>query len=175
MTPAMPATKSQDVAVVPPTVLSPTALVEALESLSEFQVLRFGASKKDGVSKDTVKRPFLVQVINKFIAAHMAGIVDATNAKDKSFWQVHVHKVRGDLYKDIEFSLASAPMQICVLTKRTNLEAKHSRMLVTQPKDGGSIAIDDFCGKFAAMAQGSAWGTRAEMGENDGADGVGRG
>ena len=132
--------------------------------MPDFQVLRFGTSKKE-ISKDTIKRPCLVQAINKFITEHMAPwghsnlVRPMDNMKDASFWQVQVYKVKGALTKDMQFSIASTPLQICVLTKRADLEARASRMLAVQPPNGQAMAVRDACGKFAAIAQGSAWGT----------------
>ena len=67
-------------------------MVELLNALPAFQVLRFGVSKGE-ITKDTIKMPHLAQTINKFVAEHMACPIDATNKGDKSFWHVQVHKV----------------------------------------------------------------------------------
>ena len=165
-----------DMAGVPSSVISPTALVEALEALPQFQVLRFGLSKTE-ISKDTVKRPHLAQTINKFIAEHMVCPIDATNkdTNGKSFWQVQVHKVQDALSHNMQFSIASTPLQICVLAKRAGREAKASRSLAAQLPNGQAMAIRDALGKFAALAQGTAWGTRTEVGETDGTEGGGGG
>ena len=159
-----------DMAGVPSSVISPTALVEALEALAPFQVLRFGLNKTE-ISKDTVKRPHLAQAINKFIVEHMVCPIDATNKDGKSFWQVQVHKVQDALSHNMQFSIASTPLQICVLAKRAGREAKASRSLAAQPPNGQAMAIRDAFWKFAALAQGTAWGTRTEVGETDGTEG----
>jgi hypothetical protein len=168
--------KAVDIAGVPSQVPPPSALVEVLDALPVFQVLRFGLSKGE-ISKDTIKMPHLAQTINKFVAEHMTCPIDATNTDGKSFWQVQVHKVHDASSHNMQFSIASTPLQFCLLSKRAGREAKCSRALATQPPNGQAMAIrdDSPLWKFNALAKGTAWGTRTEVGETDGAEGGGGG